>query len=82
MLIGLRAIEKSKSHPGIRRVKLLSNNKPEFKLRYFFPWEMKIGNKNSTAEIPVQDFKMYGDICLPPLGHWLIELGSANITPV
>ena len=48
-------------------------------------------NKTSTAEIPVQVLKRYGDTCLPPLtdlinnivnaGHWPIELGSANITP-
>ena len=48
-------------------------------------------NKTSTAEIPVQALKRYGDICVPPLtdlinnivndGHWPIERGSANITP-
>ena len=92
----LRAIDKYKSHPSIRRIKLLSKNKPEFKFKHFCPWEVKnainsLKNKTSTAEIPVQVLKRYGDICLPPLtdlinniandGHWPIELGSANITP-
>ena len=38
----LRAIDKYKSHPSIRRIKLLSKNKPEFKFKHFCPWEVKM----------------------------------------
>ena len=34
-----RAIEKYKSYPSIHRIKMLSNNKPEFKLKHFFHWK-------------------------------------------
>ena len=67
----LRAIDKYKSHPSIRRIKLLSKNKPEFKFKHFCPWKVKnainsLKNETSTAEIPVQVLKRHGDICLPP----------------
>ena len=75
---------------------MLSKNRPAFKFKHFFPWEVKnainsLKNKTSIAEIPVQVLKGYGDICLPHLadlinnivndGHRPIELGSANIIP-
>ena len=67
----LRVIDKYKSHPSIRRIKLLSKNKPEFKFKHFCPWEVQnainsLKNKTSTAEIPVQVLKRHRDICLPP----------------
>ena len=62
----LRAIEKYKSHLNTCRIKLLSKNRPEFKIQKFFPWEVNsLQKKTSTAEVPVQVLKRYGDICLP-----------------
>ena len=38
----LRVIEKYKSHPSIRRIKLLNKNKAEFKFKHFFPGKSKM----------------------------------------
>ena len=62
---------------GYRKVQISSKytqdkNKPEFKFKHFPLGSQKCNqllkkNKTSTAEIPVQVLKRYGDICLPSL---------------
>ena len=93
----LRAIEKFKEHPSVKRILASTGSKSKgFSFQNVYPWEMRskirrAKYKKSDMSIPMAVLKQSVDICVPSLTdllnnaindcHWPLELGSAVITP-